>query len=63
MLSVCKMNCVSVPTLILSYRIQNTVDVILIANSKYQKWKDNLKNHVYYYRYHDWCIDNEKAAV
>ena len=38
-----KMNCLSVPTSILSYMMQNTVDVIRITNTRHQKWRDNVK--------------------
>ena len=44
--------------------IQNTVDVIHITNTKYQKWKDNVKRKfIFIYRYNDSCIDNEEAAI
>ena len=33
------MNSLSAPTLILSYMIQNTVDVIHITKTKHQKWE------------------------
>ena len=53
------MNHLSVPTAILSYMIQNTVDVIRITNTKYQKWKDHVKKKFIFIS----CIDNEEAAI
>ena len=43
MLCVYKMNCLPVPTTILSYMVQNTVNAKCIPNIRYQKWKDNMK--------------------
>lgn len=33
-----------VPIWILSYMIENTLDFICIANTRHQRWKDNVKN-------------------
>ena len=64
MSSAYKMNCLSVATSILSYMIQNTVDVICITNTRHQKWKDNVKNEfAFIYRYNDSYIDNKEAAI
>lgn len=41
------MNCLSVPISILSYILQNGVDVIHITNTRNQKWKDNVKGNSY----------------
>ena len=43
MLCVYKMNCLPVPTTILSYMVQNTVNAKCIPDIRYQKWKDNVK--------------------
>ena len=58
------MNHLSVPTSILSYMIQNTVDVICITNTRHQKRKDNVKNKfIFIYGYNNTCIDNEEATT
>ena len=58
------MNHLSVPTSILSYMIQNTVDVIYITNTEHQKWKDIVKKKfIFIYRYDDLGIDNKEAAI
>ena len=36
--------CVSPCTSILSYRIEHTTDIIHITNTRYQKWKDKVKD-------------------
>lgn len=56
------MNCLSIPTLILSYMIQNTVNVICIMNTRHKKCKDNMKE-IHIYRYKDSCIGNEEVAI
>ena len=43
MFCVYTMNCLPVPTSILSYMVQNTVNVKCIPNTRYKKWKDNVK--------------------
>ena len=61
MSSVYKMNCLSS---VVSSMIQNTVDVICITKTRYQKWKDNVKQKfIFIYRYNDSCIDNKDAAI
>ena len=58
------MNHLSVPTSILSYMIQNTVDVICIPNTGHQKWKDNVKKKfILIYKYNESYIDNEEAVA
>lgn len=42
MLSEYKVNCLSEPTSVLSYMIQNTVDVMCITNTRHQKWKGKI---------------------
>ena len=64
MSSVYKMNCLLVTTSILSYMLQNTVDVICIPNTRHQKWKDNVKKKfIFIYKYNESYIDNEKEAA
>ena len=64
MSSVYKMNHLSAPTSILSYMVQNTIDVIHITNTGHQKLKDNVeKKFIFIYVHNDSCIDNEEAAV
>ena len=59
-----KMNGLSVPTSTLSHMIQNTVDVMNITNTRYQKWKENVKKKfIFIYMYKDSHIDNEEAAI
>ena len=63
MSSVYKMNHL-IPTSILYYMIQNTVDVKGIANTRHQKWKNNMKKQfIFIYRYNDSCIENKAAAI
>ena len=63
-LSVYKANHLSVSTAILSYMIQNTVDVIVITNTKYQSWKANVKKpYIFICSYNDSSIDNEATAT
>ena len=46
--------CLSVSLSILYYMMQNTVDVIRITNTRYQKRKDNVKKKfILIYRYND----------
>lgn len=59
--SVYKMNHLSVPTPILSDTIQNIVDIICITNTRYQKWKDNVKEKFTFIdRCKDSCFDNKQ---
>ena len=52
------------PTSVLSYMIQNTVDFICITNTRHQKWKDNVKKKfMFIYKYSNSCIDNVEAAI
>ena len=47
---------------LLSYVIQNTVDVIYITNIRHQKGKDNVKNKfLIIYRYSHSCTDNKES--
>ena len=47
---------------LLSYVIQNTVDVIYITNIRHQKGKDNVKNKfIIIYRYSHSCTDNKES--
>ena len=62
MSSVYKMNRLSVPTSILSYMIQNTVDVNILLTLGIQNEK-NVKKFIFIYRYNDSCIDNKEAAM
>ena len=63
MLSVYKMNCLSVPISLLSYMIQNTVVVTCVTNTRHQKWKDNVKKKLLFIYRYDSCIDNKEAAL
>lgn len=58
MSSVYKMDHLSVPTSVLFYMIQNTVNVTCITNFRYNKWKDVKKNFIFT---SNSCIDNEAA--
>ena len=54
----------SVPTSILSYMIQNTVDIIYIIITRSKKWEDNVKKKfIFFNGYNDSCMDNEEAAI
>ena len=58
------MNRLSVPTSVLSYTLQNTVDVMCVTNTRHQKGKKNVKKKfMFIYRYSDPCIDNEESAI
>ena len=58
------MNYLSVPTSMLSYMIQNTADVIVVTNAKYQSWKANVKKQfIFICSYNDSFIDNEETAI
>ena len=62
--SVYKMNNLSALRSILSYMIQNIVNVIHFTNSRHQKWKVNVKKKfIFIYRYNDSCTDNKEAAI
>ena len=58
------MNHLSVSTAILSYMIQNTVDIIVIPNTKYQSWKANVKKQfIFICSSNDSFIDTEETAT
>lgn len=65
MLCVYKMNCLPVPTSILSYMVQNTVNIKCIPNTRYKKWKDNVKRNLHLFTdvINNTCIDNEETAI
>ena len=57
-------NELSVPTSILFYMTQNAVDVTCITNTRYQKWKYNMKKKfIFIYRYDYLCINNKEAEI
>ena len=50
------------PILVLSYMIQNTIDIIYITNISHQKGKGNVKKKfIFIYRYNDSFISNRSS--
>ena len=61
-LSVYKMNCLSVLTLILSYMIK-TLQILCILLTLHQNKNNAKKKFIFLLQYNDSCIDNKEVAI
>lgn len=64
MSSLDKTNQLSVCTSMLSYMIQNAVDLTCMTSTWHQRWKDNVeKKLMFIYRQNDSGTENEETTV